>query len=275
MNQMIETANGQMSGYFRKANGQAPTLVFLEGFGGTNAFYNFKAVIDRLPRAYGILTLDYLGYGLSEITDAPRTIENIRNELHTAIQGFHLSQILLFAHSIGGFLGFDYYLHHPATITGFIAIEPTTYEVLEAHPEENANFLKEAELFNRLSAEQKEKELMDVDREGQQNPYLSKKEAQIDWEIAISKAFNKNLIDGTRRSMAILKTIRGKQITDELPTLIFSTPQRAKEFSQSNYLSQNKFSKLVSLEGNHYLHWGQPDPIVHETNAFIDKLQQG
>lgn len=274
MNNVIETIHGKMNYYYRQAEGTPITIVFLEGFGGTNAYYNFKAIIDRLPNQYGILTLDYLGYGLSEVTNAPRTIENMRSELDKAIETFNLTSIVLFAHSIGGFFGFDYYLHFPNNIIGFIGIEPTTYEVIAAHPEGSEGYLKEAEMFRRLSSEQQEKQLSDYDGQGEQNPFLNEEEAKKDLEISKSKAFNINLIDQTRRSLESLQTIKGKQISAELPTLILSTNKRAQEFAHASYLSKHKLSKLVSLDCNHYLHWSCPEKVAYEAKNFLAEIER-
>ncbi|MET1249498.1 alpha/beta hydrolase [Sporolactobacillus sp. STCC-11] len=274
MNHMIETDNGKMGYYYREAKENATTLVFLEGFGGTNAYYNFKAVIDRLPKKYGILTLDYLGYGLSEITTAPRTIENIRAELNNVIKTFNLHKIVLFTHSIGGFYGFDYYLHFPEQIIGFVGIEPTTYEVLQANPQENAGFLQAAEAFNQLSTEEKEKELSAVDPTGMQNPYLNAEDAKRDLELSKEKVFNANLIDATQRLLESLKEIKGKKISGILPTLLFSTKERTQAFKHSGYLSKNSLSRLVSLDGNHYLHWCCPEQLVLETERFLADIEK-
>ena len=69
----------------------APVYVFLEGFGGGSSYYNYKMLWEPLSDKASIVTIDYLGYGMSDSTNADRTVDNIVTETSDALTtaGFH------------------------------------------------------------------------------------------------------------------------------------------------------------------------------------------
>lgn len=59
--------------------GKIPLVVF-PGQAEISPRYAYKNLLDRLGKKYKIYTVEPLGYGLSDMTDKPRTIENITKE---------------------------------------------------------------------------------------------------------------------------------------------------------------------------------------------------
>ncbi|MDH5106936.1 hypothetical protein OQI89_13945 [Lentilactobacillus diolivorans] len=88
--QNFETAGGTMSYYYRPPKNNHATILFFQAFGGDSDYYNFKTVIDNLSQDDGILTFDYLGYGLSDLTDKPQTLPNTVNEFRQLFDSLKL-----------------------------------------------------------------------------------------------------------------------------------------------------------------------------------------
>ncbi len=53
---------------------------------------DFKPLAAELKDDYTVVTVEYLRYGLSGLTDTPRTIENITSEIHTAREIYNKSK---------------------------------------------------------------------------------------------------------------------------------------------------------------------------------------
>ncbi|MCH4164081.1 MAG: alpha/beta hydrolase [Lentilactobacillus diolivorans] len=261
-----------MSYYYRPPKNNHATILFFQAFGGDSDYYNFKTVIDNLSQDDGILTFDYLGYGLSDLTDKPQTLSNTVNEFRQLFDSLKLGPTVIFAHSIGGVFGLYDYLNFSNHVVAFISIEPTTYEVVHAHPKGAESFAKAADAFNQLTPDQKAARQKDLAIQGDINPLLSAEDAAANTKILAGKMYNRNLVAQTQNWNAMLKPVANQKLPNHLPTLLFSTTKRQAEFKQSGYLTQHPKSRLIALEGNHYLHWKYPKLIAKTTDQFIDSL---
>lgn len=268
----FETTGGTMSYYYRPPKGNHATIIFFQAFGGDSDYYNFKTVIDNLSQDDGVLTFDHLGYGLSDITDQPQTLPNTVNEFRQLFAGLNLGSTVIFAHSIGGVFALYDYLNFSNRVIAFVSIEPTTYEVVHAHPQGAELFAKAADEFHQLTPDQKTARQKDLAIQGDINPLLSAEDTAANTKILAGKMYNRNLVAQTQNWKAILKPIANQKLPNQLPTLLFSTTSRQAEFKQSGYATQHPKSRVVVLKGNHYLHWQYPKLIAKTTDQFINSL---
>lgn len=61
--------------------GESKTLVFMPGLGEASQPLTHKNLLDALAKKYHILVVEPFGYGLSDVSNEERTVENITEEL--------------------------------------------------------------------------------------------------------------------------------------------------------------------------------------------------
>lgn len=99
------------------------TIVLIPGFGTASPALDFKPLIDQLSSHYKVVVVEPFGYGLSDVTDKPRTVDNITNEIHEALQQLKINKYILMGHSISGIYGLDYVNKYPNEVTAFAGID--------------------------------------------------------------------------------------------------------------------------------------------------------
>ena len=102
-----------------------PTLLLIPGRARSHptAVQQF----DEDPaKKYRVVMIDYFGFGLSDVTDAPRTSENFADEIHTVVQKLGIRRYVLLAHSMGGIYSLTHAVKYPDEVQGFIGIDTST-----------------------------------------------------------------------------------------------------------------------------------------------------
>ena len=102
------------------------TLLLIPGQGEISSYYSFSNLMKILSKKYRIVLVDYFGFGLSDVTDAPRTSENFADEIHTVMQKLGIDKYTIMAHSMGGIYSLTYAAKYPSEVQGFIGIDIST-----------------------------------------------------------------------------------------------------------------------------------------------------
>ena len=121
----IDVGDGKKMNIYTMGQGKIPLVVF-PGQAEISPRYAYKNLLDRLGKKYKIYTVEPLGYGLSDMTDKPRTIENITKEIHTALEKVGVKNFYLMAHSLGGMYGLNYAKTYSNDVKGFIGMDTST-----------------------------------------------------------------------------------------------------------------------------------------------------
>ena len=110
-----------------------PVVVFLSG--GGSDLKDFEPVQKSISEITKTISYDKLGIGKSELTESPRTLENVSDELKELLrkEGIANVPMILVGHSMGGYVA-RYYLHrYPKNIMGLILIDPGSEFINEEH----------------------------------------------------------------------------------------------------------------------------------------------
>lgn len=110
-----------------------PVVVFLSG--GGSDLEDFKLVQEKISKITKTVSYDKAGIGKSAITDMPRTLENVSEELKELLtkEGVNNVPMIFVGHSMGGYVA-RYYLHrYPENLTGLILIDPRSEFLEEEH----------------------------------------------------------------------------------------------------------------------------------------------
>jgi len=102
-----------------------PTIVLITGFGSPSPILHYKPLVETLADKYKIVVMEPFGYGLSDLVDEERTIDNIVTELHTGIQKLGIQQYYLMSHSMGGLYSLYWSNKYTDEVLGFIGLDIT------------------------------------------------------------------------------------------------------------------------------------------------------
>lgn len=101
-------------------------IVLLQGRGTTAPAYDFAPLIDALKHTYRVVTPELFGSGLSDMTDKPRTNQQITAEIHQALQQLDINEFILVGHSLAGTQAIEYADKFRSEIKGFVGIDTAT-----------------------------------------------------------------------------------------------------------------------------------------------------
>ena len=128
------------------------TLVMLPALAVPSPNIYFKPLAEALSSVYNVVVIEPLGYGLSDMTESERTVDNINRELFDALESLGIDTCTLLTHSSAGVYGLNFLYSYPEKVNAFIAIDNTVYdkELSEVLAVEQDYMLQAAEEFDEL-----------------------------------------------------------------------------------------------------------------------------
>lgn len=236
----IDVGDGKKMNIYTMGQGKIPLVVF-PGQAEISPRYAYKNLLDRLGKKYKIYTVEPLGYGLSDMTDKPRTIENITKEIHTALEKVGVKNFYLMAHSLGGMYGLNYAKTYSNDVKGFIGMDTSTpnMEGDGTTGESSASTLKWAE------------SIPEVDKKTNEQ-YLS---------IGAKKSGNKTERDEDRRVSDNLHKMEKVKFPKGMPAKYFLANESAEDIKMRKKI----FPKLKSWEQQHIDLSEDPKDVSVET----------
>lgn len=263
--QTFKTTQGTISYYLNSQN-KGPTIIFLPSFGGDSAYYNYKHVIEALQGTFNVLTLDMFGYGFSDNTTDPRTLENFQQELSQIVTHLKIQQIIWVVHSLAGSKALYYTSNHPEQVLAFISIEPTTFEATQLYQDEFTPYIELAPKVREMIAKGQSN---DLSLKNSVNPTLSEEEKQLNIQVLEKKIFNPTLINEAKQAIDNLELTTKISLDDSIPTLLFTQKKRVGEFTESVYVTQHIASEIVTMGDGHYIHWQEPLKFNQILRSFL------
>jgi len=243
------------------------TIVLIPGFGTASPALDFKPLIDQLSPTHKVVVVEPFGYGLSDETDKDRTTDHIVKEIHEALQQLGVNRYTLMGHSIAGIYGLDYVNQYPDEVKAFVGIDTSVPNQNDSEEEisvESLGALKKlgiVRLMNKIQGDTYAGLPYD-EKTKEQIGYLNNKNIYNETTINEMSYFNKNF-------EAAKQLVFPKQ----LPVLIFV---QANDTEQANWvelheeqIKQSERSKLVLLDGEHYLHHTLSKEIAEGYKQFM------
>ncbi|SCY31849.1 MULTISPECIES: alpha/beta hydrolase [unclassified Lysinibacillus] len=247
----------------------AETIVLLPGFGTAAPTLDFKPLIEELTPHYRVVSIEPFGYGLSDDTDKERSTDNIVSEIHEALQALKIDRYMLMGHSIAGIYGLDYVNQYPNEVTAFVGIDssvPTQDGMDTKFPIKSLQLLKKTGIARVLI-------------KFSDDPYAGLS-YDDDTKEQIRMITNKNFYNtSTSNELTNIEMnfIAAKNITfpKDLPLLLFV--QAKSEGIEKNWIPLHEeqvknsvHGKVITLDGDHYLHHTRSQEIVENLKEFMD-----
>lgn len=253
-------------------------IVLLAGTGSPSPVLEMAPLAEKLKNNFTVTTIEYFGYGLSDITKTERTVENICKEIHTVLQQLQYTKYILMAHSVSGIYGLYYTNIYPDEVQAFVGIDPSV-------PKQD-DYLKSAQSINIIAAHIARfsrftgilriasKFFPQIIIAGTNDFERSENDVALLRKLYLNYWFNASQMNELKLWPKNSKTTRDMEFPETVPVLFFLSNETSAMLPEWYNLhdeiigNENK-SKIISLNGSHYLHYQHSKEIVIAFNEWI------
>ncbi|ALC91490.1 alpha/beta hydrolase [Bacillus sp. FJAT-18017] len=277
--QLVEVEGNNMHVY-TKGNGDN-TILLLGGLGTAAPSLDFDPLINELTKNNKVVVVEPFGYGWSDITSRERTVENIVEEIRTALEKLNIQgPYILMPHSISGIYSMYYANTYPDEVKGVIGIDPTLPKALayfgETAPAMPAYFSYVGPTgIARLALSLSPDNFLPIAEGGT----YTEENLKMTKAISAWKGNNKNVVDEANEIKRNIGKTVDMNFPANMPVLFFTTKEdKVTEDGKNNVtfyetqLTNYPASKIVTLQGHHYLHWTRYKEMSKEVNEFIEEV---
>lgn len=244
------------------------TIVLLPGFGTAAPALDFQPLIAQLSPYYRVVVVEPFGYGLSDVTDKPRTVEQITSEIHAALAQLKIRQYVLMGHSIAGIYGLDYVNKYPKEVTAFAGID-TSFPTQPTDVMDTQTLsLLQTSGFYRFIVKLNPAQIM--------TPNVDESTKQQIKMITLKNMMNANIQSEAQLLPTNFKSVQSLQFPQNLPVIFFlvqNDPEIKDWIPQHEaQIQSSKYAKIVPLQGTHYLHYTQSKTIATDLRDFLNGI---
>jgi pimeloyl-ACP methyl ester carboxylesterase len=249
-----------------KLESEFSPLVFMSGAGTVSPVYDFKPLYSLLSD-YHIIVVEKIGYGYSDIADAPRDIDTMLNETRGALKltGKEGPYILV-PHSMSGLEALYWAQKYPDEIKAIIGIDMATPEVYE-HLKVNSavyaflGFLAKTGI-QRISF------VYPISTKG----LTPEEQGQLKY-LTYRNAINKTMANESKCLFTNAKKVKETEYP-KIPCLLFSSD--GSEMGDYWVKCQEDFAKitgaeLIKINCGHYIHQFEAEKLSEEIKLFLEK----
>ena len=273
--------NGHIMNYEIFGENNSTTIIYLTGYNNYSPIMEFKPFAKKLSDKYRIVIIEPFGYGLSDIVDEERTLENIASEYHTAFKEIGLEKYYLMGHSIGGLYSLQFANQYPDEVLGFIGIDstiPYQEDVAKLYNIPLQTVFKFALIsikgFSKLG-------LFDLIEKKNPNAMLLitgedyTEEEYKAFRISRRRNSNKTLYNEINNLENNLIKARELKFPENVPVLNLIAFDKGKynEFWRKlhqDVITETVRSKVIVLEGTHVLHHDNKEGFLKEVREWVN-----
>ena len=276
----VVEVDGQDMHIYTKGDGEE-TIVLLSGLGTAAPALDFEPLINEMAKNNKVVVVEPFGYGWSDITKKERTVENIVEEIRVALKKSDIKgPYILMPHSISGIYSMYFANKYPEEVKGIVGIDPTLPQALEYFGEDAPTMPKYLSYLAptgiaRLALYITPDGFLPIADDGT----YSKKNLKMTKALSAWKSYNKNVVAEANELKENIEKTVGMKFPSNIPTLFFTTKEeKVTEDGKNNVsfyktqLTDSPASKIVILEGHHYLHWTRYKEMTKEINKFTNSI---
>lgn len=254
-------------------------IVLLHGGGVSAPIMEYRGLTKLLSEKYTCFSIEFLGYGFSEGTQIPRTIENIVDELHCVIGQIGCKQFTLIAHSIAGVYALYYLNKYKNDVASFVGIDSSVPKQNDFVNVEKAtvvswyviNFLSKVGIMKLIS------KFGDTFVPKINGITWTKEERILLKEMFLESCTNKTVLNEFKNITKNFEKARNLSYPPNIPVLFIlatGTLKQIKPWKEIHqYIIGDKVnSKIVFLEGTHFLHYKCSEQIVEELEVWKSEI---
>ncbi|OPJ62338.1 alpha/beta fold hydrolase [Clostridium chromiireducens] len=262
--------------YIHSTGSGSNTVVFVAGSGTPSSFTDFYGIQMKLQPYVRTISFDKAGFGWSEKTDVPRTIDVLTEELHELLEkSGQSSPYILVGHSLASLEVISFAQKYPAEVKGIVLLDGGSPEFY-ANDSEIKSYI-----LNRFSAGLR---VIGIARAlgnlGIKLPLLGENLRYNALSGDIKKIdiamYYKYL--GNTSNLEYIKNINenAREVVENghlynIPLVMISSDSgESWEETQQQLLNWSNYSSQETLHNSsHYIHWTNTDYIVEKIKGLI------
>lgn len=269
------TVNSHKTHLYSLGSGNV-TIVFIAGSGTPSAYTDFYYLQNELQQYAKTVSFDYSGFGWSEKTEMPRTIDNLTKELHELLnKSNQLPPYVLVAHSLASLEAIRYAQQYPDEVKGIILLDGGSPNSYLNYSEKSALLLNRTNAVLRVTGINRILGNVGIKLPfvGENVRYnsLPNEIKEIDAAMYYNFIGNNNNLDMINHINENAKTVIENGYLQDIPLLILSSDEEKKwDKVQHELLNWSNKSRKKTIEnGKHYLHWSHKEIVISEIKDFI------
>ncbi len=247
------------------------TIVLLPGYGTAAPALDFKPLIDELSPFYKVVAVEPFGYGLSDGTKKERTTENIVSEIHEALQSLNIDRYILMGHSIAGIYGIDYVNKYENEVSAFVGIDssvPTQGGMDVEFPIGTFKLLKKSGLGRLMM------KFGNDPYEGLPFDEETKKQIRM---LSLKNMYEATTLNEMEHIYPNFVAARNLAFPKNLPLIFFIQENNTGVENwiplHEGQIKDSVHGKVITLEGDHYLHHTRSKEITHGLREFMKEIK--
>jgi len=273
---------GKKMSYAIHGENNNQTIVILTGLGVASPILTYKPLAEALSNDFKVIIIEPFGYGASDNTKKSRTVENIVNEIHTAVHKIGLKKFYMAGHSIGGLYSLYYANRYTNDMLGFIGLDNVMpisefdYKILSdlsANNECNPNLSQDILL-------EEAKERMDPKYNYTEND-LNTYSTIIENTLCKCDGFDENakFFDNQIKckKLKFPKSIHSIQfLADEMvKSGVFNYTEEFYINNHKKLTYKSPLNKVIYMkDSSHFIFFEQKESIVNEIKSWVKKLNK-
>jgi pimeloyl-ACP methyl ester carboxylesterase len=278
---MVEVDNKKIHVY-EQGEG-ANTIVLLSGLGTASPVLDFGPLTDKLSKNNKVVVVEGFGYGWSDLTEKERSVENIVEEIRTALSKANIpGPYILMPHSISGIYAMYYANTYPEEVKAVVGIDCTLPKMGKYFGEQIPSapgfmgWLAPSGIV-RIGIMLDPENYLPVADKG----IYSEENLKITKAISAWRLDNKNVISEINELSQNINKTMDMKFPKELPVLLFARKDTKKPREDGKnsinfyetYLKGLYKGELVVLDGHHYLHWSCSDEMSNAIEVFLKDIK--
>jgi hypothetical protein len=272
--------NGKSMHVYTKGEGDN-TIVLLSGLGTAAPALDFEPLIKEMAKNNKVVVVETFGYGWSELSNKERTVENIVEEIRTALKKSNIQgPYILMPHSISGIYSMYYANIYPEEVKAIIGIDPTLPQVLEYFEESAPKMPKYFSYVAPTGIARLALYLFpDLLPTAEKSTY-SEGNLRMTKAISAWKVYNKNVTNETNEIKNNVDKTVDMKFPSDIPIMIFTPKEKSVNVDGKSKITFYKMqldnvttNKLVTMEGYHYLHWTRSKEMSEQINEFTERFK--
>ena len=270
------TVNTHKTHLYNMGSGDV-TIVFIAGSGTPNAYTDFYYLQSELQQYARTVSFDHSGFGWSEATEVPRTIDNLTNELHELLKKSNYSSpYVLVAHSLASLEALRYAQLYPDEVKGIIFLDGGSPNFYLDYSEMKALLLNRTNAVLRVTGINRILGNIGIKLpfvgENVRYSSLPNEIKEIDAAMYYNLIGNNNNLDMINHINENAKMVIENEHLQDIPLLILSSENGEKwDKVQQELLNWSNKSRQKTIEnGKHYLHWSHKEIVLSEIKYFIE-----
>lgn len=263
--------------YIKKGSGDQ-TVVFGSGNGTTSPYADMFYLQNEISADAETITYERPGYGWSDSTDRPRTIDAMTNEIEAVLNAASDHESFVFVgHSMAALEIFSYAHKHPKKVDGIVLIDgvyPEYASEMDASIPVSIHltkFMKNAGLIRLMS------NFTFFQDQLIQEEDLSDEVKEATMALTLDRMWNDTMFQEREMISDNGNQVRDKGNIGDIPLTIFSASDNQMEgwkASQEKLPEMSTQSKQIWIDtDNHFVHHEESDLVVKKIQELLESTK--